>query len=186
MISSPNMISSPKVILYIAMSRDGFIAGADGQLDFLDPYQVEGEDYGYSEFMHTIGSIIVGRKTYETVLGMGYPYHPDLQVIVASRSGMKSEQKNLVYYGGLWRPLIDQLKATQENNIYCDGGAELARSLINEQLIDEIILSVIPVSLYQGTLLFEQGLVPSDFELMSKKSFQSGLEQCHYQRLSTF
>lgn len=186
MISSPNMISSPKLILYIAMSRDGFIAGADGQLDFLDPYQVEGEDYGYSEFMHNIGSIIVGRKTYETVLGMGYPYHPDLQVIVASRTGMKSEQKNLVYYGGLWRPLIDQLKATQENNIYCDGGAELARSLINEQLIDEIILSVIPVYLYQGTLLFEQGLVPSDFELMSTKSFQSGLEQCHYQRLLTF
>ena len=92
----------------------------------------------------------------------------------------------MAYYGGLWRPLIDQLKATQDKNIYCDGGAELARSLIKEQLIDEIILSVIPVDLYQGILLFEQGLVPSDFELMSRKTFQSGLMQCHYQHRLTY
>ena len=84
---------SCKTILYIAMSEDGFIAGENDNIDFLNPYQVEGEDYGYKEFVNSVGHIIVGRKTYEMVIGMGYPYHTDKIVYVATSVARQSENK---------------------------------------------------------------------------------------------
>ncbi len=172
---------SIKTILYIAMSEDGFIAGENDSIDFLNPYQIEGEDYGYNEFINSVGNIIVGRKTYEKVIGMGFPYHPDKTVYVATRSSIQSDNGNLIYYNGSFKSLISKLKSSQHKNIYCDGGAELAKSLIVEGLIDEIILSVIPVKLETGTLLFENGMVPDHFLLKKKQAFKTGLIQYYYE-----
>ncbi len=172
---------SNRTILYIAMSEDGFIAGENDNIDFLNPYQVEGEDYGYNEFINSVGNIIVGRKTYEKVIGMGFPYHPEKAVYVATRSSIQSGIENLIYYNGRFRSLISKLKSSQHKNIYCDGGAELAKSFIEEDLIDEIILSVIPVKLETGTLLFENGMVPDHFSLKKKQTFKTGLIQYSYE-----
>ena len=163
------------------MSEDGFIAGENNNINFLNPYQVEGEDYGYNEFINSVGNIIVGRKTYEIVIGMGYPYHPDKTVYVASRNPRQSETENIIFYHGSFKSLIMKLKASQHKHIYCDGGAELAKSLIGEDLIDEIILSVIPVKLENGTLLFEHGMVPHNFSLKKKQAFKTGLIQFSYE-----
>lgn len=162
------------------MSEDGFIAGENDNIDFLNPYQVEGEDYGYKEFINSVGHIIVGRRTFEKVIGMGYHYHTDKIVYVATRSLRESENENLTYYNGSINALITKLKASQHTNIYCDGGAELAQSLIAENLIDEIILSIIPVKLEKGTLLFEKGIVPFNFSLKKKQAFKTRLVQFSY------
>lgn len=162
------------------MSEDGFIAGENDNIDFLSPYQVEGEDYGYTAFINNVDAIIVGRKTYETVIGMGYPYHPDKKVYVTTRSSMQSGTANLIFYNGDMKTLLNKLKSSQHKNIYCDGGAALAKSLISEGLIDEIILSVIPVKLESGTLLFDNGIVPGDFALKKKNVFKTGLIQYCY------
>lgn len=163
------------------MSADGFIAGENDNIDFLTPFQTEGEDYGYNEFINSVGSIIVGRKTYEKVIRMGFPYHPDKTVYVATRSSIQSDTGNLLYYNGSFKSLISKLKSSHQNNIYCDGGAELAKSLIAEDLIDEIILSVIPVKLENGTSLFENGVVPQNFSLKKKREFKTGLVQFSYE-----
>lgn len=163
------------------MSEDGFIAGENDNIDFLNPYQVEGEDYGYKEFINTVGHIIVGRRTYEKVIGMGYHYHTDKIVYVATSSLKLSENENLIYYNGSFNELITKLKASQHTNIYCDGGAELAQSLIAENLIDEIILSIIPVKLENGTLLFEKGTIPHNFSLKKKREFKTRLVQFYYE-----
>ena len=172
---------SNKTILYTAMSSDGFLAGENDNIDFLSPYQVEGEDYGYNEFIKSVGAIIVGRKTYEIVIGMGYPYHPDKNVYVATRGSIKSDRENLFFYNGDMKALIKQLKSSQHKNIYCDGGAALAKSLFNERLIDEIILSVIPVKLEKGIMLFDNGIIPNDFKLKGSKEFKTGLIQYYYE-----
>lgn len=169
----------PKTILYIAMSEDGFIAGDKDNLDFLNPYQVEGEDYGYGSFMETIGAILVGRRTYEKVLSMGYPYHEDREVYVITRQDRPSSGK-LHFYGGDLRELIEGLKQSTGGNVYCDGGAGLAQSMLQQGLIDEIILSIIPVQLQRGTLLFAGGLVPDGFECKATKAFATGLIQHVY------
>jgi len=170
----------PKTILYIAMSEDGFIAGDKDNLDFLNPYQVEGEDYGYGSFMETIGAILVGRRTYEKVLSMGYPYHEDRQVYVITRQNRPSSGK-LHFCGGDLRELIEGLKQSTGRNVYCDGGAGLAQSMLQQGLIDEIMLSIIPVLLQRGTLLFAGGVVPDGFECKSTNTFATGLIQYVYE-----
>ncbi len=77
-----------KTTLYIAMSLDGFISGENDNLDFLNPYHVEGEDYGYRAFVDSIQTVIVGRKTYEVIQGMGVPYHSEKQVFVISKESL--------------------------------------------------------------------------------------------------
>ncbi len=174
---------NPKTILYIAMSEDGFIAGEKDNIDFLNEYQVEGEDYGYGKFINTIGSIIVGRKTYKKVISMGYPYHEDKDVYVITRNS-KPFSNRLHFYDGDLNLLVNKLKSANSGNIYCDGGAKLAKSLISLGLIDEIILSIIPVDLKKGTLLFQNGTIPSEFELKHSKKFQTGLIQYTYRLMS--
>lgn len=171
---------SPKTILYIAISEDGFIAGEENNLDFLKPYQGGEEDYGYSEFIKSVGCILVGRKTYDVVVGFGYPYHPEKKVYVITRQTRKSSSDKLLFFKGDLKALVNEIKSSQGLNIYCDGGAELAHSLIVEDLIDEMILSVIPIQLHQGTLLFEGGVVPNQFSLKSKKTYPNGLVQSLY------
>ena len=170
-----------QTILYIAMSEDGFIAGENDSLDFLNKFQMEGEDYGYSDFIQSVEFIVVGRKTYDKVLSMDYPYHENKKVYVISRSLKKSKKDNLEYYNKDITTLIKQLKASTQKNIYCDAGAELALYMITNNLIDQIILSVIPLKLVKGTLLFNKGSVADKYELKSTKEFSSGLKQYRYE-----
>lgn len=161
------------------MSKDGFIAGENDNLDFLNKFQVEGEDYGYSNFIKTVCQIVVGRKTYEKVITMGYPYHEDKDVYVVTRNPRHSSER-LHFYNGNLNSLIDELKRSNLGNIYCDGGAELAQTLIRIGLIDKLILSIIPVNLHKGTLLFKNGFVPSEFQVENQVNFKTGLTQFTY------
>ncbi len=170
----------PKTILYIAISEDGFVAGEDNNLDFLNPYQGGEEDYGYTNFINSVGCILVGRKTYDVVVNMGYPYHPEKMVYVVTRQSRTSSSEKLLFFDGNLRKLINEIKSSQNLNIYCDGGAELAQSLIAADLIDEMILSVVPIQLHHGTLLFQGGLVPNQFSLKSKQAYPNGLVQSLY------
>lgn len=175
-----NYDTIPKVILYIAMSKDGFIAGENDNIDFLNDYQTEGEDYGYFKFIESVGSVVVGRKTYDKVVGMGYPYHLDKEVYVLTKE-QKASSENITYYNGDITSLIKKLKSSNSGNTYCDGGAEVAHLLLANNLIDEIILSVIPTKLKKGTLLFKGGKVPTNFEKVNKVEFNSGLTQYTYE-----
>ena len=73
------------LVLYIASSQDGFISGESDDLSFLKLVEIEGEDYGYLKFINSVGPILVGRKTYDKVISMGFPYHENKNVYVISR-----------------------------------------------------------------------------------------------------
>ena len=163
------------------MFKDGFIAGENDNINFLNKYQVEGEDYGYNKFISSVDSIVVGRRTYDKVIGMEYPYHEDKKVYVITRNQRESNRKNLNFYTGDLTILISQLKQSTNKNIYCDGGAELAKHMIKNNLIDKIILSIIPITLHQGTSLFANGIVPNHFELKEKEEYKTGLIQHTYE-----
>jgi dihydrofolate reductase len=170
-----------KLILYIAMSLDGFIAGPDDDLSFLSAVEQEGEDYGYARFCETVDTIIIGRKSYEKVITMCGQYpHSDKQVYVITRTPQPSEN-NIHFFSGDLKELVQQLKATGTKNIYCDGGGEIARLLLHQGLIDEMILSIIPVILTAGTALFAGLSSKNPLTLIGAESFKSGLVQLHYQ-----
>ena len=166
-----------KCTLYIAMSEGGFIAGENDNIDFLNDYMVEGEDYGYGEFINAVGSIIVGRRTYDKAKSMDFPYHEDKRVFVATRNSKDSALENLMFYSGDLAQLVAKLMLENDGHIYCDGGADVAKKMISEGLIDEIILSVVPLTLGGGTELFHKGAVPVGLKLDNTKEIESGLIQ---------
>ncbi len=173
-------MSDRKVILYIASSLDGYIAKPNDDLSFLNAVHKEGEDYGYARFESGIDTVILGRKTYDWVMGQVSEFpHKDKETYIITRTQKPSEGK-LHYHSGDLASLIGELKAKEGKDIFCDGGAEIVNLLLQQKLIDEIILSIIPVLLGNGTRLFQTGFPEQNLALISSESFDTGLIQLHY------
>lgn len=171
---------SRKVILYISMSLDGYIATKDNSLDFLSLVEKENEDYGYFDFVKSVDTVIIGRKTYEKVIDLGYEYpHTDKDVYIITRTE-KPSIGNFKFYTGELTKLVADIKCQSGKNIYCDGGAEIVNELLKNNLIDEFIISVIPVLLGEGIKLFNDGRPELRLKLISTKQFEKGLTQLHY------
>lgn len=164
------------------MSLDGYIATKDNSLEFLSMVEQEGEDYGYNDFVKSVDAVIIGRKTYEKVIEMGYAYpHTDKDVYILSRTA-KPSIGNFKFYTDDLSRLVNDLKSQSGKNIYCDGGAEIANELIKNNLVDEFIISVIPILLGDGIKLFKDGRPELKLELVSTKQFDKGLTQLYYKR----
>lgn len=176
------MNSNRKLIIYIAASLDGYIAKPNDDLGFLSIVEQIGEDYGYAAFLKTVDAIIIGRKTYDKVISMGFelPY-ADKEVYVISRTP-KPNVGTIKFYTGNLKSLIEKLKSENGKNIYCDGGAEIVNLLLKENLIDEFIISVIPIIVGNGTKLFKEGIPEQQLKLVSATSYDKGLVQLYYKR----
>ncbi|MEY3411493.1 MAG: dihydrofolate reductase family protein [Bacteroidota bacterium] len=168
------------LILYIAMSLDGYIAKLDGDLSWLSAVEKEGEDYGYHKFVASVDTVIVGRKTYDKVLSMGVDYpHQDKMSYIITRTPNAS-LGNIHFYTEDVTELVKKLKAMPGKNIYCDGGAEIVNLLLNNNLFDELVISIVPVLLGGGIELFKPGRPENKLQLVSSQAFESGLVQVHY------
>ncbi len=171
-----------KVVLYIATSLDGFIAQPNDELDFLSIVEQEGQDYGYADFIKTVDTVIVGRKTYDKVISMGFDFpHADKDAYIITRTP-RPNISSVKFYTGDIKLLIDKLKSENGKNIFCDGGAEIVNELLKHNLIDEFIISIIPILVGNGTKLFNDSRPELKLELISTKQFESGLVQLHYKR----
>lgn len=173
-----------KLSLFIATSLDGYIAKPNDDLSFLRLVEKEGEDYGYAEFTANIDTIILGRKTYDYVLkeiGSSHYDNGERDVFVITRTSRPSTGRTTFYTGNLTE-LVLRLKSDKGKNIYCDGGAEIINELLQYNLIDEFIVSVIPILLGDGTRLFKDGRPEQQLQLVSSKTFDTGLTQFHYIR----
>lgn len=166
--------------VFIAATLDGYIARRDGGLDFLDRVQREGEDYGYSSFFAACDALVIGRKTYDTALGFpDWPYKGKRCLVLthrpaASRYGEEfTDQKP--------RALLDWLGQQGVRTVYVDGG-DVIRQFLAEKLVDELTLSIVPMLLGDGVPLFGPGLPELPLELVSSRSWPSGLVQLHYRR----
>ena len=120
MSKSSTMNMERKVILYIAMSLDGYIATKDDGLEFLSIVEEAGEDYSYNDFVNTVDSVIIGRKTYDKVLSMGYKYpHANKELFVITRKQRAAEGK-VSFYSDDLKTLVTELKKRDGKNIYID------------------------------------------------------------------
>lgn len=173
-----------KISLFIAMSLDGYIAKPDDDLSFLKIVEKEGEDYGYAEFTSKIDTIIIGRKTYDYVIkeiGTSHYDNGQRDIYVITRTERPKVGRTAFYTGNL-NELVERLKSENGMNIYCDGGAEVINELLKHNLIDEFIISIIPVILGDGTKLFKDGRPEQALEFIEAKTFDTGLVQLHYKR----
>lgn len=173
-----------KISLFIAISLDGYIAKPNNDLSFLKIVEKEGEDYGYAKFTSAIDTLIVGRKTYDYVLkeiGSSHYDNGERDIYVITRTP-KPNKGRVTFYTGEIAELVKKLKSENGKDIYCDGGAEVINELLKLDLIDEYIISIIPILLGNGTRLFKDGRPEQLLELISSKSFDTGLMQLHYKR----
>jgi dihydrofolate reductase len=162
------------------MSLDGFIATQENDLSFLSEMEQEGQDYGYGEFIQEVDTVIIGRKTYDQVLSMGFDYpHTDKEVYIVTRTPRNSIG-SFHFYTDKLPALIAALKQKPGKHIYCDGGAEIVNELQRHHLIDEYIISLIPVLLGDGIRLFKGNQLEQKLQLINSKSFEKGLIQLHY------
>ncbi|UYZ21988.1 dihydrofolate reductase family protein [Mesobacillus jeotgali] len=152
------------VILYIALSLDGFIARPDGAVDWLDGVEGEG-DNGYGEFYSQVGTVIMGRKTYEEVLKLTdeFPY-AGKTCYVLSRQTQKSNS-HVTFTDEELESLVSRLKKDSDGSIWLVGGGQLVKQFLEKRLIDELELYIIPKLIGEGIPLFPEGTPPADFEL---------------------
>ena len=172
------------ISLFIAVSLDGYIAKPNDDLSFLKLVEKEGEDYGYAEFTDTIDTIIVGRRTYDYVLREIGPSHYDngqRDVYVLTTTTRPKVGRTNFFTGNITE-LVKRLKNEKGKNIYCDGGAEVINELLKHGLIDEFIISVIPILLGNGIRLFKDERPEQALEFIAVKTFEKGLAQLHYKR----
>jgi dihydrofolate reductase len=171
-----------ELCLYIAASIDGYIAPADEDLGFLSTVAVEGEDYGYADFVAGCDTVIMGRRTYDKVVAMGVPDpHPGRALYVITRTPRPS-RGDIHFHTGDPLELVRMLKQRPGKRIYCDGGAELVHTLLQHDLIDRFIISIIPVLLGGGIRLFKDGRDPWRPKHIATRSYDSGLTQMEYVR----
>lgn len=171
-----------KVVLYIAASLDGLIARPDGSLDWLDAAAVPGEDYGYGEFLATCDTLLVGGVTFRQLLGFGdYPY-AGKRVHVFTRHGPVDvpEGAEVEFTDMDPAELTRALKAEPGDDIWLVGGSAVIRPVMDAGLVEEIILSVIPVVLGDGIPLFARGTLEKRLELLDERSYPGGIVQLRY------
>ena len=173
-------VTDRKLILYIAQSLDGYIAAPGDDLSFLSMVEQEGEDYGYGDFIATVDTVILGRRTYDWVIRhAGFFPHADKEAYILTRTPRASIGTTHFYSGEL-EALVASLKSRPGKNIFCDGGADVVYQLLRKDLIDEFVISTIPVILGDGIRLFKDGRPEVRLKHISTKTFPSGLVQSHY------
>jgi len=172
--------------VFIGTSLDGYIADRDGGLDYLDTVpNPDNVDLGYTVFMESVDAILMGRKTLETVIGFDVPWPYTKPVFVFS-SKMKKAPTNLEgkveIVSGLLEEVIKELNIRGLNYFYIDGG-KLIQSFLAEDIVDEMIITQIPILIGGGTSLF--GSLPKhlEFELVKSEVLLDVIVQSHYKRL---
>lgn len=164
--------------VFVGVSLDGFIARRNGDFDFLpaDP-----EPHGFEEFMATVDALVMGRHTYETVLGLGeWPYGNKPVFVLSTRplapvpAGAIVERMN-----GDPAEIVTGLTARGIRHAYIDGGITI-QSFLRAGLIQRLIITRVPVLIGEGIPLF--GAVPHDIALIhvATRTYPSGLVQSEY------
>lgn len=166
----------PKVTLYIATSLDGFIAEPDGGVGWLF---TEG-DYGYTAFFDSVGALLMGRRTYEQVLGFGEWPYGEKPTYVFTRSAPGGDHPHVEFVSGDLGAFVEELRRRTTGDVWLVGGAALVSAFRELGSIDEYILSVHPVLLGDGIPLFERSLPRETLRLLEVHTYESGLVQLRY------
>jgi dihydrofolate reductase len=176
----------PLTILYIATSIDGFIARPDGNLDWLTSTPMpELGDYGYAALLESTDTIIMGRKTYDELIGFGgeWPYIGFNTYVVSNDPAFKIQSPDTFVINGNLKELISGVKAQNGKNIWLVGGGQLIAAFLNEKLLDKMIITFIPKTLGKGIPLFTGSAFESDWKLTETQAFNTGVVNLTYTKI---
>lgn len=175
-----------KCSVYIATSLDGYIAKKDDDISWLDEASAnvpEGEDMGYQAFMNTVDALVMGRSTFEKVVTFDKWFYGDKQVIVLSSKELTIPEhltKTVTHSSESPQELTDRLEKEGYRKLYIDGGITIQRFL-DTNLIDDMIITTIPVLLGNGKPLFGHTDKTTKLKLLRTESYSWGFVQNKYQ-----
>ena len=170
------------LILYTAMSLNGKIAKTDGSVDWLEQLpNPDGLDYGYASFYESIETTIQGRRTYDQVIGWGidFPYTGKTNYVFTHNQQL-TDTEHVTFIKEDHANFVRQLKSTKGRGIWLIGGGQLNTLLLNEQLIDELRVFVMPIVLPGGIELFEGKVELSSLQLTASKAYPTGVVELRY------
>jgi dihydrofolate reductase len=162
-----------KTVLGLGISLDGYIARPDGAVDFL----FMPKDYSMGPFFATIDTAIMGRKTYDVALKMGGGGFSDSKMknCVFSHSHPPGERRGVTFVNEPIKRFLAKLRKRPGKDIWLMGGGELARDFLNDDLVDELYIGIVPVLIGEGIPLFPSGFPEREFTLLENKTFSRGL-----------
>ncbi len=168
---------SRRIILFIAASLDGYIAGPNGELDWLFGDQ----DYGYNDFIAGIDTLVMGRKTYDAILGMDmeWPYEGKEVIVLTRRTGLPDDPR-VVFSSRPLAELVEELREKPGKDIWLVGGGELIKDFLEEGLIDEAYFAVHPILLGAGIPLIPPGSRKTHLSLVDVIKYETGLLMLRY------
>lgn len=166
-----------QIVVYGAISLDGYLAESDGSVGFLSPF--DGEDYGYHAFFASIGGLVMGATTYEQVLGFGWPYG-DLPVLVLSHRDLEIPSGvNATISSGDIADAIGRFADVVEKGVWIVGGGVVITDALAAGLVDCLDLSVMPVLLGSGIPLVNEPIHRS-FRLSETFTYENGVARLVY------
>lgn len=172
----------PLIHLYIATTLDGYIARADGAIDWLTSIDENNTDYGYASFYDSVDAIMMGSTTYELIRSFGpWPYE-DKPAFVFTRRSLQSTLPNIYFVSGDPQQVISSTAFSQFKRVWLVGGSALVASFQKKNLIDEYLLTVLPVVLGHGLRLFSSPIAEQWLALKACNQFAGGVLQLQYIR----
>ena len=174
------------VTLHVVSSLDGFIARKDNSVSWMDSSDVyeRGVTDDGSDVIQSIDCYVLGSRTYEHALQLGWPYGDTPTIVVTNRE-LPSTRKSVEFYSGDLKRLVDERLAPRYGNIWLVGGAILGQSFLSLGLVDEIRLMIAPVLLGDGLHLVGDSGTEQKWHLKNVVAYKNGFVELSYRRQST-
>jgi len=172
--------------VFIATSLDGYIADKNGKIDWLHSTpNPDNNDMGYGEFNAQIDALVMGRTTFETVLGfdIDWPYQIPVFVLSNTLTEIPEKYKGKAYLlRGTVKEILENIHKQGFYRLYIDGG-KVIQSFLKEDLIDDMVITIIPTLLGTGVPLFSDLPDKLDFECINSRIYLDKIVQNHFRRL---
>ena len=172
---------TPRLRLYAAISLDGCLADARGEVGWLAPFETQ--DYGFAGFLDGIGTILTGRATYDQARSFGdWPYAGKRMVVLTTRPLDRDPPAGVEAASGDLGAIVARLKAETEGDVWLLGGAAVAQHCLALDLVDSLELFIMPVTLGAGPRLFATAGTPRDWVPGPARRFPNGVVARDYRR----
>jgi dihydrofolate reductase len=168
---------STEVIAYVAVSLDGYLAGDDGAVDFLE--QFGSDEYGFHEFYDGIDAVVMGSATYEQILGFGWPYGNTPGLVLTTRRLSTPEGPEIDFSDEPTGIAIRRYAGLHDGRVWVVGGGKVITEGLLQGAIDVLEMYVMPIVLGSGVPLFSSPYT-SRLDLTDTAAFSNGVVKLVY------
>jgi dihydrofolate reductase len=177
--------TKPKIIIHMVSSLDGFIASKDGDISWMQssdsyPKGISLSKSDITDFLQAIDCYVMGSRTYDLAQELGWPYG-NKPVFVLTSKARPVKREHVEFYSGDLKELVHIHLKPKYDSIWMVGGSELTKAFINLKLADEIVISIIPLILGDGTLFFDSIGREHRLHLKDVKAYKDGMVELWYE-----